>query len=122
MSAADVSDGPVSDSPVSHSPVSDSPFSPAVVEAILGHMNSEHNEDSRVICRAFGPSRDAVAAELEGFDEAGMVFSVDTGAGTESFLLPWTEPIEERADIRADIVRRYHSAREVLGLGPAEQH
>ncbi len=101
---------------------SDDPFSPEVVEAILGHMNREHNEDSLVICRAYGPTRDAVAAELLTIDAAGMTFSVETGSGTELVTLAWTEPVEERADIRAEIVRRYHAARELLGLGPAEQH
>jgi hypothetical protein len=93
-----------------------------VVEAILGHMNREHNDDSLVICRAYGPTPDAVSAELVSIDESGMTFSIDTGGVVEALLLGWTEPVEERADIRAEIVRRYHAARELLGLGPAEQH
>jgi hypothetical protein len=55
-------------------------------------------------------------------DDAGLHFDIDTGSGHAPLTLPWTEPVVERGDIRADIVRRYHAAREVLGLGPADPH
>ena len=102
--------------------MSDGPFSPEVVDAILVHMNREHGDDSLVICRAYGPAPDAVAAELVALDDAGLHFDIDTGSGHAALTLAWTEPVEERGDIRADIVRRYHAARDVLGLGPADPH
>ena len=76
-----------------------SPFSPEVVAAIARHMNEDHAEDNVVICRGLGGRPGTTAATMTGMTHAGLVFSaIVDGAATE-VVIPWAEPITERAQV-----------------------
>lgn len=94
------------------------PFAPEVVEAVRRHMDEDHQDDSLLIVRALGGVPQATAATMSGLDEGGAVFSATTDEGDCTVRVPWSEPIEERAQIRAEVVRMYHEACAALGIEP----
>jgi len=94
------------------------PFSPEVVEAVRRHMDEDHRDDSLLIVRSLGGVPQATAATMSGLDEAGAVFLAATDEGEVTVRVPWSEPIAERAQIRAEVVRMYHEACAALGVEP----
>ena len=107
-------------------------FDPAIVAAVIAHMNGDHVNDNLLIARAFG-DRAAVHARMVHVDgEAGhWVYSVTSGecregegaanadgeGGTEHPLrVAWSTPITERAEIRREIVVLYDRACAELGV------
>jgi hypothetical protein len=94
-------------------------FDPAVVEAVLAHMNDDHTDDSLRIVRAFGRSA-ATAAEMVGLDEHGGVWWVEVvdeagGDGSELRVAWPSGPITERAEIRREVVALHDEAVRRLG-------
>ena len=94
-------------------------FDPAVVEAVLAHMNDDHRDDNLRIVQAFGRPQ-ATAAEMVGLDEHGGVWwveVVDEAGGDGSELrVPWPSgTIAERAEIRREVVALHDEAVRRLG-------
>jgi hypothetical protein len=96
--------------------VTTSPFDADVVAAITRHMNGDHAEDNVVICKAFGSLAAVSRATNTGFDESGMRFTAVTPTGEVEVVVPWAQPIVERSDVRAEVVRMYAEAAARLGL------
>jgi hypothetical protein len=103
------------------------PFSAEVVAAIARHMNDDHAEDNVTICRGLGGQPGTVAATMTGMTPDGIVFAatVDDGDGDGTadqveVIVPWSEPITERAQVRMEVVRMHTEASEALGLAPRE--
>jgi putative heme iron utilization protein len=94
------------------------PFSPEVVEAVRRHMDEDHRDDSLLIVRSLGGVPEATSATMSGLDEAGALFVAGTAEGERTVRVPWSAPIAERAQIRAEVVRMYHEACEALGVEP----
>ena len=94
------------------------PFSPEVVEAVRRHMDEDHKEDSLLIVRSLGGVPHATDATMSGLDEDGAIFAATTDEGECTVRVPWSAPIEERAQIRAEVVRMYHEACAALGVQP----
>lgn len=92
-------------------------FSPDVIEAVLAHMNSDHNDDNVLISRAFGDP-DATSATMITLDESGGTWLFDTPRRQELLTVPWSTTISERAEIRREIVHLYDVACEKLGIEP----
>ncbi len=100
-------------------------FDPAIVAAVLHHMNDDHADDNLLIARAFG-DRGATTARMVDVDgHAGhWVYSVaaedESGAQTAEAALrvEWSGPITERAEIRREIVVLYDRACAALGIEP----
>lgn len=105
-------------------PQTQDPFGPAVVAAVTRHMNVDHADDSLLIVRALGGVEDATAVEMLGLHARGIRFAVDTGDRSSVVEVPWSAPITERAQIRADVVRMYQDACAALGIEPraSEDH
>lgn len=101
-------------------PTSD-PFSPQAVEAIARHMNDDHAADNVVICRGIGSTPDATAASVTGLSPAGIEFSAVVDGATVPVLVAWSEPVTERAQVRAEVVRMFAEASAALGL-EVERH
>lgn len=105
-----------------------SPFSPEVVAAIARHMNDDHADDNVTICRGLGGQPGTTAATMTGMDERGIAFAATLdgqagGAATVDVVdvvVPWAEPITERAQVRMEVVRMHREASEALGLPVAE--
>jgi len=92
------------------------PFSPEVVAAISRHMNDDHAADNVVICRALGDQPEATAATMTGMSPAGIEFAATVRDDTVPVVVPWSEPISERAQVRAEVVRMFAEASAALGL------
>jgi hypothetical protein len=92
-------------------------FSADVIEAVLAHMNSDHNDDNVLIARAFGDP-DATSATMTTLDETGGTWLFDTPRRQELLTVPWSTTISERAEIRREIVHLYDVACEKLGVTP----
>lgn len=100
-------------------------FDPAIVAAVLHHMNDDHADDNLLIVRAFG-DRGATTARMVDVDgHAGhWVYSVaaaDEIVATEGetvLSVEWSGPITERAEIRREIVALYDRACAALGIEP----
>ncbi|TYL55386.1 DUF2470 domain-containing protein [Nocardioides sp. BGMRC 2183] len=94
-------------------------FEPAVVDAVLAHMNDDHVEDNLLIVRANG-APGAASAVMIGLDtEAGVWEAVGPEGGTEHVRVPWPAgPISERAEIRREVVALYDAACRALGQEP----
>ena len=111
-------------------------FDPAVIAAVLHHMNDDHADDSLVIARAFGDRR-AQSARMVGVDGlAGYwVYAIAASDALASPVLPapsasplppaevslrlaWSAAITERAEIRREIVALYGRACVELGIEP----
>lgn len=102
-----------------------SPFSAEVVAAIARHMNDDHAEDNVTICRGLGGRPDTTAATMTGMTPDGIVFAAtvegDEGTDQVEVVVPWSEPITERAQVRLEVVRMHAEASAALGL-PAREH
>jgi hypothetical protein len=102
-----------------------SPFSADVVAAIARHMNDDHAADNVTICRGLGGQPACTAATMTGMTPDGIVFTatVDTDDGEDQVevVVPWAEPITERAQVRTEVVRMHTDASAALGL-PAREH
>lgn len=94
-------------------------FDPAVVDAVLTHMNDDHRGDGLRIVRAFGRPQ-ATDAEMVGLDEHGGVWWVETvdeagGDGSE-LRVAWPQgPVTERDGLRRAVVALHDEARRLLG-------
>ncbi|WP_028647733.1 DUF2470 domain-containing protein [Nocardiopsis sp. CNT312] len=94
------------------------PFSPSVVDAVTAHMNGDHPEDTLVICRALGDVPEATAARMTGLDGEGGDYAATVDGTERAVRIPWSAPLTERAQIRAEVVRMYEEACARLGLTP----
>lgn len=93
-------------------------FDPAVVSAVLHHMNDDHRDDNVTIARAFG-APDATAVEMIGFDGDGTDWRVQTPAGERDLRIAWpAAPVTERPAVRTQVVELYLSACRALGEKP----
>jgi len=103
---------------------SEAAFPPDVIEAVCRHMNDDHVEDSLLIVRALGDRPNATSATMTGLDDEAAVFSATVDGAPVEVRVPWSGPVTERAQIRAEVVRMYHEACAALGVAPrpAEQH
>ena len=98
------------------------PFSPEVVAAVTKHMNGDHPEDTLVICRSLGGRPEATAARMTGLDGEGGDYAVTIDGAEQTIRVPWSEPLTERAQIRAEVVRMYREGCVRLGLAPRGEH
>lgn len=92
-------------------------FSPEIVAAVLHHMNDDHNEDNLLIAQAFG-AKDAWAATMIGLDGTGGTWSYLIGDDEREVTVPWSTEINERPEIRREIVVLYDAACAKLGIEP----
>ncbi len=98
-------------------------FDPAIVEAVLHHMNDDHADDNLLIARAFGDRR-AQSARMVGVDGSSGYWSYAVSpAGSEpaetlDLRVAWSGAITERAEIRREIVALYDRACAELGTEP----
>lgn len=104
--------------------VSENPFGQDVVAAVARHMNDDHADDSLLIVRTLGGVPDARAATVTHLDGDGVDFTVTVGASERTLRLPWSRPLTERPEIRAEFVRMYTEAARASGITPrtAQQH
>lgn len=94
-----------------------------VVLAVTAHMNGDHAEDNVVICRGVGGRADVETATMTGLDLEAVVFAVTTtDGGTDEIRVPFSSPLEDRPQIRAEVAQMYHASAAQLGLPPREQH
>jgi putative heme iron utilization protein len=91
------------------------PFGDDVVEQIKRHMNEDHAADCLTICRALGGRPGATAARMTGLDAAGIEFAVTDGGAEHPVRIPFGERLTERPQVRREVVRMTHEAREALG-------
>ncbi len=92
-------------------------FEPAVVTAVLAHMNGDHADDNLLIARAFGSST-ATACRMIGFDGDAGSWSYTVGSAESTLRIPWSAPITQRPEIRSEIVALTARAHERLGSTP----
>ncbi|MFZ4896243.1 DUF2470 domain-containing protein [Plantibacter sp. Mn2098] len=94
-------------------------YAPAIVDAVLAHMNGDHPDDNVLIVHAF---LDATATDVSmtTFDGAGGTWAWTTAAGeTTSGDVAWPGgPITERAEVRREIVALYDASCARLGVEP----
>ena len=97
-------------------------FDADVIEAVTGHMNSDHRDDNLLIVRAFGhPS--ATEATMTTLDAQGGTWSVTDDGGAHSLTVPWPGgEVSERPQIRRQVVELYRAACEKLGVPAREEH
>lgn len=93
-------------------------FDETTVHAVTRHMNDDHADDTLLIVRALGERPAATAAIMVGFDSEGGDYEVTSPEGTETIRIPWSGRLEERLEIRRDIVRMYDEACGRLGIEP----
>ena len=94
----------------------ESPFSEGVIAAITRHMNVDHADDSLLICRSLGGQPEATSATMTGMDPGGIDFAVMVAGHAVPARVPWSRPITERGQVRAEVVRMYHEACDALGI------
>jgi hypothetical protein len=90
-------------------------FSDDVVAAVLHHMNDDHNDDSLTIARAFG-SADATNARMTTLDDLGGTWTYELDGVEHDVTVPWSKQINERPEIRREVVFVYRAACERLGI------
>ena len=91
-----------------------------VKAAVLRHMNEDHPEDCAVICRALGGRPATTAAVLTGMDLEGFDLVATDPDGQHPVRVPFSSPLADRGQIRAEAARMYHESAEALGLPPRE--
>ena len=94
-------------------------FDDVVVSGVLGHMNVDHTGDNLLIVRAFGREADYTAATMTGFDGDGGEWVAERAGGAQTIRVPWPGgPIDERPQVRREIVALYDAACARLGVEP----
>lgn len=97
-------------------------FDANVIAAVTAHMNGDHADDNLLIARAFGRP-EATASEMIGLDGAAGLWRVVDAEGEHELRVEWPAgPIEERPEIRREVVALYKAACERLGVTPREEH
>ena len=94
-------------------------FDSDVVAAILRHMNGDHSDDNLLIARAFASASDLkiTNAEMTDLDGAGGVWQITRAGVAEELRVPWPGgPIDERPQVRREVVALYDLACEKLGV------
>ena len=92
-------------------------FSPDVVAAVLHHMNDDHTDDNLLIVRAFAQV-EPDAAEMVTLDHLGGTWTYTVGGEAHELVVPWSQEIAERPEIRREVVVLYDRACEILGVEP----
>lgn len=92
-------------------------FDQKIVDAVLHHMNADHNDDSLLIARAFG-APDAERSVMTTLDGDGGTWLVTEAGHERQLQVPWSRPITERPEIRREVVVLYDRACAALGLEP----
>ncbi len=91
-------------------------FDPAVVDAVLAHMNADHLEDNLLIVRAHGVPEATAASMSDADGEAGTWTVIGPEGPLGERRIRWPGgPITERGEIRREVVALYDAAREALG-------
>ena len=93
-----------------------SPFSPEVVAAVARHMNDDHADDNVVICQGLGREPGTTVATMTGMGPDGIEFAATVDGAEVPVVVPWAEPVTERAQVRLEVVRMHREASEALGL------
>ncbi|MFH8252774.1 DUF2470 domain-containing protein [Microbacterium sp. B2969] len=95
-------------------------FDDDALAGVLRHMNGDHTGDNLLIARAFAPEADLVAATMTGFDGDGGDWAAETAdGGTIVVRVPWPGgPIDERPQVRREVVAVYDEACRRLGVEP----
>jgi hypothetical protein len=94
-------------------------FDPAVVAAVVAHMNEDHLEDNLLIVRANGAPQ-ATAASLKDVDgEAGTWEVMGPEGPIDEVRIPWPGgPVSEREEIRREVMALYDAAKRSGHDGP----
>lgn len=93
-------------------------FDERITEAVIGHMNDDHPEDSLLIARAFGAPQ-AEKSVMVDLDAHGGIWRVTEGSQTNDLRVNWPSgEISERPEIRREVVLLYREACEKLGVTP----
>jgi len=93
-------------------------FDDAVVAGVIAHMNADHGADTLLICRALGDRDSATAAEMVDLDADGGDYRVTVDGVDEVIRIPWERRLDERIEIRREVVRMYDEACGILGVTP----
>lgn len=96
-------------------------FDPSVVEAVCGHMNGDHADDSLLIVQALGGVEEASAARMVGFDSAGADFVATVAGNEKAVRVPFAAPATDRMGVRKAIVQQYTDACEAAGIEPRSE-
>jgi hypothetical protein len=94
-------------------------FADDVVSAVLRHMNLDHPDDNLLIARAFA-DRGAETATMVGLDHLAGHWEYASAGATHPLTVPWSKPIEQRQEIRREVVAIYDAACERLGITPRD--
>lgn len=94
----------------------------SVIDAVTGHMNGDHPEDNLLIVRAYGYP-EAKASKMTGLDGLAGVWQVEDASGAHEVRIEWPSgAINERPQIRREVVALYKRACEKLGVPAREEH
>ncbi len=97
-------------------------FDAAVIDAVLAHMNDDHNDDNLLIARANGYP-DATASVMADLNQDAGVWRAEGPEGTREITVAWpSAPLTERPQIRRDVVLVYQAACKTLGVPAREEH
>jgi putative heme iron utilization protein len=94
------------------------PFPPEVVAQIATHINGDHADDLVLIVRALGGMPQATAARMSGLDADAMEFAAAVDGIEVPVLIPFSERLSERGQVRVETVRMYREACATLGVDP----
>jgi hypothetical protein len=92
-----------------------------VIAAVARHMNDDHAADNVVICRGSGGRPHVHTARLTGLDRDAVEFTATEPGGDVVVRVPFSRPLTERAQIRAEVARMFDESAAALGL-PAREH
>lgn len=97
-------------------------FDAAVIDAVLAHMNDDHNDDNLLIARANGYP-DATASVMADLNQDAGIWRAEGPEGTREITVAWpSAPLTERPQIRRDVVLVYQAACKTLGVPAREEH
>lgn len=89
-------------------------LTPDIADAVIAHMNGDHAADNVVICRGIGGRRDVTAARLVALDLETVTFAAETPDGPAELVIDFSEPLADRAQIRAEVADMFHRSEAML--------
>ena len=87
-------------------------------EAIMGHVNGDHEENLLEYLRAFTDIHDATGALMTGVDREGFDIEATTGTGRVTRRIAWPVTLDRREQVREEMTRMTHDAQARLASDP----
>jgi putative heme iron utilization protein len=90
------------------------PLAPLAAD-LIAHMNADHADAMRLLCKAFSKATEVISASMTGVDRYGFEMSAKTPEGPRPIRLAFAKPVTTPQEARAALIAMVKDAGSKLG-------